>query len=109
MEDGREAFGKQYGMEYLDVYRAGFVTPIVMMHCDHKQSLRYGNRALIETTYVDTTAAKIIFHYRILNAKTKELAATGETIQVFVSVADEQLYLNLPPFFEEWKKKMGLI
>ncbi len=108
MEDGREAFGKKYGLEYLDVYSHGYVTPIVQAHCEYKKPLRYGERALIETTFVDTPAAKIIFRYRIMNAGTKEVAAVGETVQVFLSAENEELYLSLPPFFEAWKRKVGL-
>ena len=28
-EDGRESFGKTHGLGYLDVYKLGYVTPVV--------------------------------------------------------------------------------
>ena len=28
-EDGREAFGKQYGLDYMSIYREGYMVPIV--------------------------------------------------------------------------------
>ena len=28
-EDGREAFGKRYGLDYMSIYREGYVVPIV--------------------------------------------------------------------------------
>lgn len=38
-EDGREAFGKQYGLDYMSIYREGYMVPIVDLTCQFKQSL----------------------------------------------------------------------
>ena len=32
-EDGREAFGKRYGLDYMSIYREGYVVPIVDLTC----------------------------------------------------------------------------
>ena len=61
----------------------------------------------IETTFVDNPAAKMIFTYKIFNPN-NEVVCTGKTIQVFVHKEGE-LSLNLPPFFEQWKRKVGLL
>jgi len=106
-EDGREAFGRQHGISYLDVFDSGFSTPIVKSICEHKLSLRYGDVARVETTIVDTPAAKMIFRYKIFDSK-NEIACTGETIQVFLDKEGELMLTN-PPFYEEWKKKVGLL
>jgi acyl-CoA thioester hydrolase len=106
-EDGREAFGRQHGISYLDILETGFTTPIVKSTCEHKLSLRYGDVARIETTIVDTPAAKMIFRYTIYDAK-NEIACIGETVQVFLDSQGELMLTN-PPFYEEWKLKMGLI
>lgn len=105
-EDGREAFGRHHGISYLDVFDSGFSTPIVKSICEHKLSLRYGDVARIETTIVNTPAAKMIFRYKIFDSKNK-IACTGETIQVFLDKEGELMLTN-PPFFEEWKRKVGL-
>lgn len=106
-EDGREAFGRYHGISYLDVFDSGFTTPIVKSICEHKLSLRYGDVARIETTIVDTPAAKMIFRYKIFDTN-NEIACTGETIQVFLDKEGE-LMLTIPPFYEEWKRKVGLL
>ena len=31
-EDGREAFGKRYGLDYMSIYREGYVVPIVDLY-----------------------------------------------------------------------------
>lgn len=103
-EDGREAFGAQYGLGYLDVYREGFIVPIVNVECDFRHSLKYGDRVVIETTYLPCEAAKIYFRYTLYNAATREIVATGSTVQVFLDREQSVLQLINPPFFEEWKK-----
>jgi acyl-CoA thioester hydrolase len=106
-EDGREAFGRHHGISYLDIADSGFTTPIVKSTCEHKLSLRYGDVARIETTIVDTPAAKMIFRYIIFDAN-NEIACIGETVQVFLDKEGELMLTN-PPFFHEWKRKVGLI
>lgn len=104
-EDGREGFGKQYGISYLDFYERGLAVPVVSVQCDYKKPLRYGNSVIVETTYLHTAAAKLKFEYKIYEAATQQLVATGSTVQVFVDAGNFQLQLVVPPFFEEWQKK----
>lgn len=104
-EDGREAFGNMHELGYLEVYKLGYVIPVVSVQCDYKRSLRYGDRVIVETKFIPTEAAKLKFTYRLFNAATNELVATGSSVQVFLSKEDSVLQLSNPPFFEEWKKK----
>jgi acyl-CoA thioester hydrolase len=108
-EDGREAFGKAHGISYLDCYEHGLVLPIVSVHCNYNKPLRYGDTVLVHTTYVDSTAAKLLFDYKIFEAKKKVLVAKGSSVQVFVDAKSFELQLTFPPFFEAWKKKQNLI
>ena len=106
-EDGRETFGEQHGISYLDVQRNGFATPIVKTTSEHKLTLKYGDVVVIKTKFVNTAAAKIIFRYEIYNPEGK-LACTGETVQVFIDSAGN-LQLNNPLFYQQWKQKMNLL
>ncbi len=106
-EDGREAFGRHHGISYLDQKKHNFSTPIVKSMSEHKLPLRYGDIATVETIYVDSPAAKMMFKYRIFNPE-GDLVCTGETIQVFVEL-DGELSLAIPKFFMDWKKKVGLL
>ncbi len=106
-EDGREAFGRHHGISYLHQKENAFSTPIVKSMCEHKLPLRYGDVALIKTSYVDCDAAKMIFKYEIFNGNGK-VVCTGETVQVFVALYGE-LSLTIPQFFKEWKQKVGLL
>jgi acyl-CoA thioester hydrolase len=108
-EDGREAFGILHDLGYLEVYKLGFVIPVVSVQCDFKKSLRYGDRVIVETKYIPTEAAKMKFTYRLFNAATGDLVATGSSVQVFLSKEDSVLQLANPAFFEDWKKKHELV
>jgi acyl-CoA thioester hydrolase len=107
LEDGREAFGKQYGLGYLDVYRHGIMTPVVELSLNYKTYLNYGDDIIIETELVDTPAAKIIFNYNIFRKSDHCLVLTAKSVQVFVD-KEGSLLLTNPPFYFEWKKKLGL-
>jgi acyl-CoA thioester hydrolase len=108
-EDGREAFGKKYGLGYLDFYRLGVVVPVVSVQCDYKRALRYGESVIVETTYTPCVAAKLHFDYRLFNAGSGVLVATGSSVQVFLDRESNALQLTNPPFYEEWKHKHSMI
>ena len=105
-EDGREAFGRHFGLSYLDIQRNGFVTPIVKSTCEHFLPLKYGETFRIETTFVNSISAKMIFRYELFN-EANQLVCSGETVQVFLD-NEGNLQLYNPEFFQKWKEKMGI-
>lgn len=108
-EDGREAFGEKYGLRYLDIFEKGFTVPVVNVQCDYKRSLRYGDRVVVETRFIDDLAAKIKFEYMLTNPATGEIVAKGSSVQVFLDKETSSLQLITPAFFMEWKKTHGLV
>jgi acyl-CoA thioester hydrolase len=106
-EDGREAFGKRYGLGYMDCYDNGYLVPIVHLDCDYRKPIVYGDRLRIRTTYEPTEAAKLVFSYEIYKEGSTELVASGRSVQVFLDKRDQSLQLTNPPFFEEWKMKQS--
>lgn len=104
-EDGRESFGRHYpGLGYPDIAASGYTAPIVKLEVDFKQSLRYGDEAVVETRYIDSDAAKICFEYEIRRKSDGMVAVTGRTVQVFLN-PENQLELANPGFYLEWKRK----
>ncbi len=108
-EDGREAFGEEFGIPYLTVYNHGYFIPIVKTEMDFKAPVRFGQRVRIRTRFVPSRAAKIVFEYEIFNVNTAELAARGKTIQVFTSREDGALQLLMPDFYTEWLQLHKLV
>ncbi|MBN2238007.1 MAG: acyl-CoA thioesterase [Bacteroidales bacterium] len=107
LEEAREAFGNDYAIGYCDVENAGYATPIVKVDIDYKRQLRYGDIAVVEATYVDSPAAKLIFDYVISRKSNNEIIATARTIQVFLFLNTRELSLNTPDFMLDWKTKNG--
>ncbi len=107
-EDGREAFGREYGLGYMDVYEKGFLIPIVNISCSFKKPIPYNQALIVETKFVDSPAAKILFTYRILDPQSETIYATGNSEQVFIT-HDRELHLTIPDFFREWKKHKGIV
>lgn len=105
LEDGREAFGKEYpGIGYLDFYANGFTAPIVDLQLQYVSPLTLNDVAVIETRFIDVAAAKICFEYIIRKESDGTLVARGSTVQVLVD-NEGNMCLNNPPFFVNWKKK----
>lgn len=109
LEEAREAFGQKYEMGYLDIEKHGYASPIVKVDIDYKQQLRYGDTVVAEVEYIDTAAAKLVFHYTLYRKSDFAIVAKAKTIQVFLDLKDMELSLNHPAFGLEWKKKWGLI
>jgi acyl-CoA thioester hydrolase len=107
-EDGREAFGRKYEFDYLSAYHQGIYVPLVQVDLRYKKSLQYNEAAIVETTFIDTAAAKIQYKYKIFREVDNELVTTGSTTQVFVD-ENRNLILNTPPSFLAWKRKWRLI
>ena len=59
LEDGREDFGIKYGLDYMAVYREGFMIPVVKMDIKYLSPLMYEDTAVVEITFIDSPAAKI--------------------------------------------------
>lgn len=107
LEDGRESFGEEYQLGYYDVFKLGFMTPIVKLNIDYKQMVRYSEKIIIETEYTPTEAAKIIFNYRIFSTINNKIVLSAASTQVFTDIHGE-LQLTNPEFYIEWQKKWGL-
>jgi acyl-CoA thioester hydrolase len=108
LEEGRESFGKRFGISYLDIYSNNVMAPVVNMDINFKRQVKYGETIIVETEYIDQRAAKLVFKYRILRKSNNELIATATTTQVFIDL-DYEMLLYPPEFALEWKRKMGLL
>lgn len=108
IEEGRESFGKKYGISYIDIYANDVMTPVVNMNVDFKRQVQYGEKLIIETEFVDQQAAKIVFRFKIFRKSDNELVATAETTQVFIDM-NREILLYHPDFVLDWKRKVGLV
>lgn len=103
-EDAREAFGKEYGLDYLTIYGKGYYAPLVDVHFSYKKPIIYGMKPAVTITYKPTDAAKILFEYEIRDTADGSLLATGDSMQVFMDLK-YQLVWQTPEFYQQWKEK----
>ena len=107
-EDGREEFGRQFGLGYMEVYRQGYFMPIISIQCDYKRPIEYEKTLVVEVKYIPSLAAKIIFEYTLYEKESGDKLATGKTIQVFLDEKRE-LQLISPEFYIAWKQEQGVL
>jgi len=107
-EDAREAFGQQYDLTYMGFFDHGFFAPLVELSFQYKKSIKYGMRPRIDIIYKPTEAAKIVFDYEIHDIADDSLLATGHSVQIFMDMQYQLVWEN-PKFYEEWKKKWGVL
>ncbi len=107
IEEGRESFGKRYGISYLDINANNVMAPVVNMNIDFKKQVQYGDVLIIETEFVNSEAAKMIFNFQILRKSDNAVVATAESTQVFIDM-NRDMILYPPQFIIDWKKKVGL-
>ena len=103
-EDAREAFGKKYGIAYLDIFGQGYYAPLVDLSFKYKSPITYDMKPEITITNKPVDAAKIVFDYEITNPENGEVLATGHSVQVFMDLNYQLVWVN-PDFYEEWKKR----
>ena len=103
-EDAREAFGKKYGIAYLDIFSNGYYAPLVDLSFKYKSPITYDMKPEITITYKPVDAAKIVFDYEITNTENGEVHATGHSVQVFMDLNYQLVWVN-PDFYEAWKKR----
>lgn len=107
IEEGRESFGRKYGISYLDIYANNIMAPVVNMNVDYKKQVQYGDVLVVETEFVDQQAAKLVFDFKIFRKSDNSLVVTAQSTQVFIDM-NREMILYPPEFLLEWKRKKGL-
>jgi len=103
-EDGRIAFGDEYGLAYSTFVEHQVMAPIAQMHFDFKSPLRFDETVTIETRLHWNESMRLDFSYIIRN-KSGVTAATGYTVQLLMEPNGSVLFA--PPhwileFREKW-------
>ncbi len=107
-EDAREAFGEKYGLSYMTIFSNGYFAPLVELSFKYKKPLVYEMKPSIVITYVPTEAAKIVFHYEIIDERDGTVFATGRSVQVFMD-KDYRLIWENPEFYQKWKEEWRVL
>ena len=104
LEDGRETFGYEYGLNYQYICEQGYILPVVDLKVQYIKSASLDDVIRIETTYIASPSAKMIFSYKIYRDSDSTLLTQAQTTQLF-QTNDRKLVIDKPPFIEEWEKR----
>lgn len=103
LEDGREAFGEEFGLSYMSIFNNGYFAPIVDLHLKYKKTASMGDVLLVETTYVPTKSAKLMFDYTITRESDGATILKASSTQLFVT-KDGHFEVTVPNFLREWRE-----
>ncbi|MDH3347690.1 MAG: acyl-CoA thioesterase [Desulfobulbaceae bacterium] len=104
-EDGRVAFGHQYGLSYAEFMKHKVAAPIVQLHLDYLAPLTFDELFTIEAVLHWSTAMRLNFTFAI-RKENNQLAATGYSVQVLTDLIGNVIFF--PPdwvmqFQEKWR------
>ncbi|MBE6286902.1 MAG: acyl-CoA thioesterase [Mediterranea massiliensis] len=108
LEDAREAWGRKYGLEYMHIYRSGYLAPMYDLKLQYKQTATIDDVLIVSITYRPERGAKLIFDYEIHRETDHALILTATTTQLFTT-QDGVLEPSCPSFLKEWKEKNHVV
>ena len=99
-EEGRRAFGREYGLDYPVFMEHGVAAPVVHLHVDYLAPARLADVLRITARLFKSESAKLEFEFEIRREGADSLLASGHSLQVFTTPAGE-LLLQWPPLMIE--------
>lgn len=105
MEDAREAFGRRYGLSYMEIFNFGYYAPVYDMHLRFERSAGVDDVLLVKITWRPATGAKLCFDYSISRKSDGALLLEASTIQLFTT-SEGVFEPSAPQFFKDWQERM---
>ena len=105
LEDAREEFGRQWGLEYMKIFAAGYYAPVFDMSLRFREPAKVDDILEVECVYRHETGAKLCFDYTIRRESDSAVVLTASTIQLFTHVSGE-FEPSEPEFFSQWKQSL---
>jgi acyl-CoA thioester hydrolase len=91
-EVSRNELAGKFELDPLTLREAGFLAPVVEVHCQFKEPARPNDELVIRTGMQPSELANLIFTYEVLHAETNRVLATGRTVHVLTDSKGTLLY-----------------
>ena len=88
--------GRSVGNDSLE--EIGYRFLVVETSCKYVHPARYGDEIIVTVIPRETRVAKMMFAYKVRNARTQRLLAEGETASVIIGKSNKML-VRMPPEF----------
>jgi acyl-CoA thioester hydrolase len=83
-EEARLDFLEQIGVDYAEMEREGYISPVVSIQCNYANITKFGDVVYIITKLTKFNGIKYAVNYQIFDSKTKVLRAFGESSHCFI-------------------------
>ncbi|MBO5059366.1 MAG: acyl-CoA thioesterase [Clostridia bacterium] len=105
-EEARLDFMEKYGYPYDKFEESGCICPVVSVSCKYKRPIVFGQAVKITVRLKEYKNAKHKFAYTVIDSKTGELHATGESSHCFLNDKGRVVALKKinPEMFEFFEK-----
>lgn len=103
MEMARNTLIKELGLNYVDMEKAGYVSPIIDVNVSYKSPCRYGETVEVKTWIEEYNGLITTFGYEIVNGK-GEISLTGTSRHVCVK-KDNFRPVPLRRAFPDWHSR----
>ncbi len=105
-EEARIDFMNKVGYPYDKMESTGIMLPVLAAECSYKNSIRFGDTIIIQTSVSSFNGFKMTVQYKIINKKTGELHAFGSTAHCFTDVNMKPVRIKKthPEIFEIFDK-----
>ncbi|MCH3950696.1 MAG: acyl-CoA thioesterase [Acidaminococcus sp.] len=110
-EMGRIAYLRHGGIDLNKMMEDGFVFPVVDVSCHYRQSARFDDEIIIETTLLSCSKVKVVFSYVLRRKADNAVLAEGRSTNAFttpegkVERLSEKYYQKLQNLMEEERNK----
>lgn len=85
-EEARVDYLHKIGLDFAMVESLGFLSPVLSVSCEYMHSLRFGDEFYAETTLSEFGVVKYRLCYKVYQAGTDTLCATGESVHCFTDL-----------------------
>ena len=94
MEEARIDFLDQIGYGYAKLESEGIVSPVIGVQCNYKTPTTFDDEVEIKARIKEFKGVRLIIEYTMINAKTGDLVATGETRHCFLNKENKPAVLK---------------
>lgn len=84
-EEARVDFLEQIGLSYHWIEEVGVYSPVLGVSCEYKASVKFNDKVIILPKLTFFNGFKMTISYRVIDAETKQIRATGESKHCFVT------------------------
>ena len=85
MEEARIEWLDKIGFSFAKLESMGLTSPVLSVKCEYKKTTTYPDKILIKTSLDSYNGVKMKIKYELINSKTEEMVAIGETSHCFLN------------------------